>query len=214
MRILTVGDSFTYGDELVDIQQAWPYVLQNKLSCELTNLGKPATGNTSMVRNVVEHASEYDLIIIAWSHFARIEFADQHGIYDTWPGHRGVMFTGDIAYRTELMQYLNKYHSDNYLYRQYLINIRLVQNFLQQQNKKYLMLDSFGNNFTYFKNDMHISQMIDQVDDRYYIGWLKDNMTDWTYGTPKGPNGHFLAAGHTIVAEKIYEHIGHLGWVS
>jgi hypothetical protein len=76
------------------------------------------------------------------------------------------------------------------------------------------MLDSFGNNFTYFKNDTHISQMIDRVDDRYYIGWLKDNMTDWTYGTPKGPNGHFLAAGHTIVADKIYEYIRHLGWVS
>jgi hypothetical protein len=214
MRVLTVGDSFTYGDELVDIKQAWPYVLQNKLSCELTNLGKSSTGNTSMVRNVVENLADYDLVIIAWSHYARIEFGDEQGIYDTWPGHRGVMFTDNTTHRTELLNYLTKHHSDNYLYRQYLINILLVQHFIQQQNKKYLMLDSFGNNFNEFRRDTKITQLINQVDNRYYIGWLKDNMTDWTYTTPKGPNGHFLEEGHAKVADKIYEYIRHLGWVS
>jgi len=214
MRILTVGDSFTYGDELADIQQAWPYVLQNKLSCELTNLGKPSTGNTSMVRNVVEHASNYDLIIVAWSHYARMEFADRFGIYDTWPGHRGVMFTGNVGYRMELLNYINHHHSDKYLYRQYLINILLIQHFIQHHNKKYLMLDSFGNNFDDFRLDTQIAHLIKQVDKRYYIGWLKDNMTDWTYTTSKGPHGHFLEEGHAKVAEKIYEYIRHLGWIS
>lgn len=214
MRILTVGDSFTYGDELTDIKQAWPHVLQNKLSCELTNLGKPSTGNTSMVRNVVEHIADYDLVIIAWSHYARIEFADEHGIYDTWPGHSGVMFNGQLSYRSTLLNYINKHHDDNYLYRQYLINTLLIQNFIQQQNKKYLMLDSFGNNFNDFKHDKQISQLLTQVDDRYYIGWLKDNMTDWTYTSPRGLGGHPLEAGHQIVADKIYEYIRHLGWVS
>jgi lysophospholipase L1-like esterase len=213
MKILTVGDSFTYGDELTDIKQAWPYVLQNKLSCELTNLGKSSTGNTSMIRNVVEHAADYDLIIIAWSHYARIEFADNYGVYDTWPGHSGVMFNGPISYRADLLNYINRYHDDNYLYRQYLINILLIQHFIQQQNKQYLMLDSFGNNFGDFKTDAQIMQLLNQVDHRYYIGWLKDNMTDWTYATPRGPGGHFLEAGHQVVADKIYEHIRSLGWI-
>ena len=214
MRVLTVGDSFTYGDELVDINQAWPYLLQNKLSCELTNLGKPSIGNTSMVRTIVEQSADYDLIIIAWSHYARIEFADEYGIYDTWPGHRGRMFTENVSYRIDLIKYLDKYHNDNYLYRQYLINILLIQNFIQQQNKKYLMLDSFGNNFNDFGNDNQITQLLKQVDNRYYIGWLKDNMTDWTYTSPRGPGGHPLEAGHQIVADKIYEYIRHLGWIS
>jgi hypothetical protein len=213
MRVLTVGDSFTYGDELPDIKQAWPYILQNKLSCELTNLGKSSTGNTSMVRNVVENLADYDLVIIAWSHYARIEFGDEQGIYDTWPGHRGVMFTDNTTHRTELLNYLTKHHNDNYLYRQYLINILLVQHFIQQQNKKYLMLDSFGNNFDDFRHDKQIAHLMNQVAGRYYMGWLKDNMTDWTYTTPKGPNGHFLEEGHLRVADKIYGYIHHLGWV-
>ena len=145
MRVLTVGDSFTYGDELADINQAWPYILQNKLSCELTNLGKPATGNTSMVRTVIEQAADYDLIIVAWSHYARIEFADEYGIFDTWPGHQGRMFLGEVSFRTELMDYINRYHSDDYLYKQYLLNIILLQSYIQHINKKLIVLDSFGN---------------------------------------------------------------------
>jgi hypothetical protein len=37
---------------------------------------------------------------------------------------------------------------------------------------------------------------------------------EWTYGTPRGPRGHFLEQGHEIVADKIYEYIRHLGWIS
>jgi hypothetical protein len=216
MRILTIGDSFTYGDELVDIQQAWPYVLQNKLSCELTNLGKPATGNTSMVRNVVEHARDYDLIIVAWSHFARIEFADEHGIFDTWPGHRGVAFTNNIAYRMELLNYINRHHNDEYLYKQYLLNIILLQTYADHLGKKLLMLNT-QINWNKLSEDSYMEKFastINRIDTQYFIGWPNESMMEWTFGTPKGPNGHFLAAGHTIVADKIYEYIRHLGWVS
>jgi hypothetical protein len=38
-------------------------------------------------------------------------------------------------------------------------------------------------------------------------------MMEWTYGSPQGPMGHFLEEGHAIVADKIYEHIRHLGWL-
>jgi hypothetical protein len=211
MRILTVGDSFTYGDELADIKQAWPYILQNKLSCELTNLGKPATGNTSMVRNVVENAADYDLIIVAWSHFARIEFADEYGIYDTWPGHRGRMFTGEVSFRTELMDYINRYHSDDYLYKQYLLNIILLQSYIQHINKKLIVLNSVGD--VVRRTISLCKPLTSQIDTQYFVGWPNQSMMDWTYNTPKGPGGHFLEEGHAIVADKIYEHIRSLGWI-
>ena len=216
MRILTVGDSFTYGDELVDIQQAWPYVLQNKLSCELTNLGKSSTGNTSMVRNVVEYAADYDLIIVAWSHFARIEFADEYGIYDTWPGHRGIMFTDNIAYRMELLNYINHHYNDEYLYNQYLLNIILLQTYADQSGKRLLMLNTHNkwNKLSDRSIMAKFAPLTDQINTQHFIGWPNESMMDWTFGNPKGPGGHFLSAGHKIVAEKINEHIRHLGWVS
>jgi hypothetical protein len=39
-------------------------------------------------------------------------------------------------------------------------------------------------------------------------------MAEWTRGVQKGPGGHFLDDGHKKVADKINEHIRHLGWVS
>jgi hypothetical protein len=221
VRVLTVGDSFTYGDELTDVTQAWPYVLQTKLSCELTNLGKSGVGNTSMVRTVIEHAADYDLIIVAWSHFARIEFADEHGIFDTWPGHHGVTFTKDLAYRIELLKYITLHYSDEYLYKQYLTNIVLLQSYAQQSDKKLLMLDAYGNNVMMrFSTDFR--NISNQVEPTQFMGWQGttiDNcfgltMMEWTHGTPNGPGGHFLEEGHAIVADKIYEHIRNLGWVS
>jgi len=212
MKILTVGDSFTYGDELTNVKDAWPYVLQTKLSCELTNLGKSSIGNTNMVRTVVEHAADYDLIIVAWSHFARIEFADEHGIFDTWPGHRGVLFTNNLAYRTELLKYITLHHSDEYLYKQYLLNIVLLQTYIQQQGKKLLMLDAYGNNHQ-LRQSPDFKHICDQIDTKHCMGWSGKTMSEWTHGTPLAKGGHFLEEGHAIVATRIYDYIKYLKWI-
>ena len=218
MKLLTVGDSFTYGEELADRNVAWPYLLGKQLGYEVTNLGKPSKSNTYIVRQAIEHAHEYDLIVIAWSHFARIEFADDHGLYELWPGNRGNLFNNKLSYRKNLLEYINRHHSDQYLYSQYLINIILLQSYFKQNNKKYIMLDSFNECYdpTTPSEKMRLSmpQLVNQIDSIYYLGWSKETMIEWTYGCSKGPGGHFLEDGHKVVADKIYEHIRHLSWVS
>ena len=84
-----------------------------------------------MVRQCVDHANNYDMIIVAWSHFARIEFADEFGVYDTWPGHRGIAFTNEVKFRKTLMEYITNYYNDDYLHNQQLINIILLQNYTE-----------------------------------------------------------------------------------
>ena len=218
MKLLAVGDSFTYGEELDDRNLAWVYLLGEKLKAEITNLGQPGTGNNKILRNVLENADEYDLVIVAWSHFARIEFADEYGTYDVWPGNAGNLFQGDFAYRKDILNYINKHYNDVHAYSQYLINIILLQNYLKQLDKKYIMLDSFNECYdpTLPKEKLRIltKNLINRVDSRYYPGWPTKTMMEWTYGTPRGPGGHFLEQGHAIVADKIYEHIRHLGWIS
>jgi hypothetical protein len=212
MKVLTVGDSFTYGDELHDINQAWPYVLQNKLSCELTNLGKSGEGNSGMVRTVVEHANEHDIIIVAWSHFARIELADHYGEYTTWPGHQGITFTGEVSHRIEIANYITRYHSDWYLYKQYLLNIILLQAYASQHNKKLIMLDAMP--MQTWATSAKLAPLTNQINTTHFIGWASESMMTWTYGCPQGPGGHFLEEGHNKVADKIYEYIRYLGWLS
>jgi hypothetical protein len=218
MKLLTVGDSFTYGEELSNVNNAWPFLLGNKLGYTVDNFAKPGAGNTKILRNTIENADRYDIIVVAWSHFARIEFADEHGVFDIWPGYRGRMFSGSLDYRFELINYINRHHDDVYLYSQQLINIILLQNYLKQNNKKYIMLDSFIERYdpdsSKEKIRLSMPQVVNQIDSTYYIGWPTITMAEWTYGTPRGPNGHFLEQGHEIVANKIYEYIRHLGWIS
>ena len=207
MKILTVGDSFTYGEELSDRNNAWPMLLQQKLYCIVTNLGEPGTGNTSMIRHVIDNIDDYDLFIIAWSHYARTEHSDELGTYDIWPGCTKKMFVGDLKYRHQLIEYNTKYHDDIYQYKQYLTGIILLQNYLTNNNKKYIMLDAFGNAIA-----MRHDKLSKQIDFSYYLGWPNETMMDWAYGTRNGPGGHFLDEGHIKVADKIYEYIRFLGW--
>ena len=209
MKLLAVGDSFTYGEELSDLNNAWPYLLGNKLGYTVNNLAKPGSGNTRMIRHAIEQINNYDLIVIAWSHFARTELADENGFYDIWPGCSTLPYKESSPWRSDVINYYSKHHNDQYLYNQYLINVVLLQNFLNANNKKYIMLDAFGNN-NYRKNDV----IAKQIDSTYYVGWPTTTMMEWTHGTSQGPNGHFLEQGHEIVADKIYEHIRHLGWIS
>jgi hypothetical protein len=213
MKLLTVGDSFTYGEELVDTSSTWPNLLANKLGYNLNNLAKPGSGNTRMVRHCVEQIKNYDLVIIAWSHFARIEMADENGFYDLWPGSSPLPHKIYSPWREEVINYINRHHSDEYLYKQYLLNIILLQHFLKANGKRYIMLDSFGNHQANERTSDTNKHLLDQIDSTYYVGWPKESMMEWTYGVKNGPYGHFLEEGHTRIAEKIYYHLEKLSWV-
>lgn len=214
MKLVTVGDSFTYGDELEDITLAWPYLLAEKINYSIINLAKPASGNTRMVRYIIENINNFDTCIIAWSHYARTEIADQRGMFDIWPGCSSEPHRQQLPWRSKLIDYYTQYHNDDYLYRQYLINIILLQQYLINNNKKYLMLDTFGNHQDARRNLSSNNDLLKQIDSTYYIGWPTTTMMEWTHGCPKGPGGHFLEQGHEIVADKIYEYIRNLGWIS
>lgn len=208
MQLLTVGDSFTYGDELADLKSAWPNLLANKLGYTLNNQAKPACGNSRMVRLAVENVDNYDILIVAWTHWARTEIADESGYYDIWPGCSPRAHIDHNPWRSDLIEYYNKHHSDEYLYRQYLLNIVLLQNFLISNGKKYLMLDAFGNH--QYIGRRKNQDLIKQINTEYFVGWPMESMMEWTYGAEQGPNGHFLEQGHVRVAEKIYSHMEQL----
>jgi len=217
MRLLTVGDSFTYGEELADLTSAWPVLLGNKLGYEVTNLAKPGSGNTRMVRHVVEQVDNYDMVIIAWSHFGRFEMADEAGCYDIWPGcNNKAQYKLNSSWRWDQIDYFSRHHDDYYLYRQYLTNILLLQGFLTAHKKRYVMMDTFGNNYD---PNLTISMLreknldlMNKVHRRYFIGWPEETMMEWTYGCQQGEKGHFLEDGHTVIAEKIVKFMEQATW--
>jgi hypothetical protein len=211
-HILAVGDSFTYGEELSDRNTAWPHLVANEFKCEITNAGAPGAGNKSIVRKTIENLSSMepsDLVIIGWTSPGRIEFADEDGIFDTWPGYAGKWT--HHPWRKELTKYINRYHCDEYIYEQYLIDIILLQSYLKVNNIRYLMTPVAGNEYYKNKFKFSYSELRKQIDITHFID-PGNGMAEWTYGCKQGPNGHFLDAGHRIVADKVISKIKEFKW--
>lgn len=220
-NITTIGDSFTYGEELADRRDAYAYKLADLCSADVVNLGAPGTGNKSMIRRVIEICAGTsgedqvpDLIVIGWSSPGRMEFADADGVYDIWPGQDGSRFkVGGQEWRTELMNYINKHHDTKYIYQQYLQDIILTQSLLCQQNIRYVMMTTNSNEYyhkTWFNGMPKLASLIDASN---YLGWPTEGMAEWTQGCKRGPMGHFLEEGHKRVAAKLYQHIKNNGWL-
>jgi hypothetical protein len=145
MKLLTLGDSFTYGAELEDKNKAWPSVLGDLTESTVINLGDPGCANWRMIRWGIEHASSADLVIVAWSSFIREEYADEDGDFVLWANHNPQWYNDKPPYRKELIKYITVHHNLDYMYRRYLNYVILFQSYLKNINKKYLMLDVFGN---------------------------------------------------------------------
>ncbi len=217
MKLLTLGDSFTYGEELEDRARAWPNLVANALNYDLINLGLPANSNPGICRQLIEYFASNDLpaaVIVAWSSPGRMEFSDEGGAFSAWPGGATRrVFQEFHPWRDDLLQYINRYHNSEYLYIKYLQDIVFVQNFLSNQRVPYMMLTTVANEYyknTHGKQYQYYEKLIDT--DKF-LGWPNHGMAEWTIPCRRGPGGHFLDEGHQRVAERINEHIRNLGWL-
>jgi hypothetical protein len=150
------------------------------------NLAKPGASNDYIVRSIVNYvaANPVDQAIVAWTTPNRIELGDQHLTPTSQRRYGAVVDAVFAEWDTEW--------ASNKFYTQQL----LLHSYLQQQGIPHLFVAAFD---------------VPPVTADY---WLPGAMTEWQGGCPKGPGGHPLELGHTRIAEHIYEHIRHLGWVS
>lgn len=211
-QLLTVGDSFTYGDELTDRYQAWPYRLADKLGHEVHNLGQSGCSNTSILRRTLEElaTNHYDLVIIGWTNPGRIEWKDDIGIaYDLWPGYPDdTKFFKDHPWRVDFLNFISQHHNSAYLYQQYLIQTILLQSFCQVNSIDYRMLDvQWHNYYRKVGSEMH-DKLEAKIDTTKFIGWQNFGMRELVADLPKGPRNHPLKQGHERIANEIAKHIG------
>jgi hypothetical protein len=217
MKILAVGDSFTYGDELVNRDFAWPGVLARMLNGSVINKGQPGGSNDCIVRNCLEHlaTNDVDLVVIGWANPGRMEFADEKGYYDIWPGYSGKLaIESDRLWRADLVKYITLHHSSEAYYEKFLNQVLLMQGFLKSRNQKYVMCNTLQNEHYKRVTPERLMPLFNQVDTNSFVGFGTEGMVEWAYGFEKGPRGHFLDDGHKMVANKIYEHIRNLSWLS
>lgn len=212
MKILAAGDSFTIGEELLDTNNSWSCLVASRLGADLINLAEPAGSNDKIVRKVVNfviaNPVQIDLALIGWTSPGRMEFFDEHGYYDLWPGYSGDLFSKDGAYwRNDICKYISIYNHRESLYLKYLQQIILLQQFLKSYSIKYVMVDVRARDYYKEVHQHSYKPYEDQIDKKFFLEFKTGGMMEWTRDCPCGPNGHFLEEGHRIVADKVFSHI-------
>ncbi len=212
--IYAIGDSYTYGEELNCQEEAWPYLLSQLIGQSVKNLGRPGSNNHRIVKRVIDcvlHGNA-SLIIVGWTDPARLEFADQDGTFTINSGIRSS--NGFSGHREKLARYHTIYDVDEYHYNNWLRQIILVQSFCKLHQVKLLQFISCGASML---NEEFLSDHQDlgqHVLADTFVGWPNDCMQGWTAHLPINRGGHTQQEGHQLTAEKFYEHLRNLGWLS
>jgi hypothetical protein len=211
-KLLTVGDSFTYGDELDNPGiQAWPCQLAELLGYDVCNLGLSGASNTSIMRITLEElaTNHYDLVIIGWTFPGRIEWKDQlEKHYNVWPGQvlEPDAWT-EYPWRFDQIEYINRHHDSVYLYQMYLIHVISLQSYFRAHNIKYRMIDiTHCNHYRDIGSKQH-ANLEAKVDTKYFIGWGEFGIHELASDSPRGPRHHPLEQGHKQIAVEIYQRL-------
>lgn len=206
-----MGDSFTYGDELDDCYQAWPYHLANNIGYEVHNMGQSGSSNAGILRRTFEELSnnKYDLVIVGWSDPGRIEWKDAAShAYSIWPGFvPNEKFLNQTPWRNALVEYISQYHSPEYLYQQYLIQVLSLQSYCQAQHIELFMLDIKNKNYYRSVGAEQHDTLENQINKEIFVGWGEFGMHELTISLPKGPGGHPLERGHKKIANELTKYI-------
>lgn len=210
-KLLALGDSFTYGEELQNRNQCWAQLVANHFNLELDNQGIPGGSNQRVMRILMMHSlKDVSLVCIGWSHYDRFEASDELGTWDIWPGGKRTKYVKEASWRKTLIDYVTRHYNDDNLYMHYLSYIVLVQSYLIQRQIPFIMMDAFGNHIDSRRTDNKFAVLLDQVNTDTFLGWPDSTMMDWAKHTPHGPGNHFLEEGHKIVANQIIQQIDQL----
>jgi hypothetical protein len=208
MKVYTFGDSFTYGEELDDpCTQSWPALVANNLDKQLINRSLPGCSNQYIVKKVMSEVanlthSDEQLFLIAWTSCGRMEFADDDGVFDIWPGTQR-RWRIPVPYRETLMKYITVHNNVEHQYRNWLRQCILLQDFLVNRNIQYRFITAFDNhilNQKYWDTADPYNRLLDT---KKFIGWPDVSLMEIMGDCAKGDRGHPLEEGHKRISDYV-----------
>ena len=77
--ILATGDSWTYGYNLKNKKDTWPYILADLLSMPVVVSAKPGADNETICENTIEKSKQLNpkIVVVGWSGISRIRHSKQ-----------------------------------------------------------------------------------------------------------------------------------------
>jgi len=226
MKLYTIGDSWTYGDELVNPKKdSWPSVLSKDLGCELINEAAPASSNDWMFRKTIEWVCTQNdvsdtLIIVGWSEPNRREENYQFLIYGKtlWRKLMKYFFNNELAhyksicYMVALQEFL-KSRNIKYLFFQPWYDIFGSENKLQEsrdKKTKWLSHEKDEYQAQCYQDELTIGNIIKKLDKKNIIGPsiknYRQEYNSYEISNREGKN-HPTKEEHKIMSKFIKEKI-------
>jgi len=201
MRLITHGCSFTYGEELPNPSLSWPSLVATKLGCQVINFAQPGYSNDAIVQDLLQADLSDATVIVGWTSYLRMQIVDANGWFTVAPG-KVFKKQNDSEHRKMFSELASSLLDEQWLYKRYLGQIVLLQNYLKQNNVKYKFVNAFD-------NQHHITdhKLLSKIDTSNFIGWSNEGMTEWAYPSKRGTRGHPLEEGHEKIAQRILEEL-------
>ena len=131
MKLYTNGCSFVYGDELEDREkEAFPYLLKNRLNCELLNDSQNGSSNQRILRTTLKQNLNDYFVIIGWSSIYRYEYYQ-----DGW---------NKVTPRDGEKFKVIKYFKEEWFIVNFLNQVLTLQNHLKYHNIPFFFFLSFA----------------------------------------------------------------------
>ena len=217
MKILFSGDSFTYGDEIVDNETfRFSRLVCNHFSAEEVNLGENAASNDKIVRNVFEYLSLWDVdaVVIQFSVLSRFDAyrSDTKKWDSITPSDIGGAFDHADSFRKSKAKPYYKYIQDDIVDQQrYYQQVLLLQLYLKQKNIPYVMLQLEDPDYSthkihepnYYKDLCEDFECIipNLIGPHFTDNFCPDRRAEGfphLHGTHPNYNGHRIIADHII----------------
>lgn len=199
-RLITFGDSFTFGQELADPKKdCWAQLVANYLDVPLINTAFPGNSNCNIMEQIVkENYEHYDFVIVCFSSISRLYFEDQFGWFTTIP-----KIKEDHHFRKDITEILHKHISEEYFFRKWLTQIIYIQEFLKSRQTRYFFVKAFENfDLSLVKKKSNYS-LINMIDQNMFIGGLTESFDTLTADFPRGKFLHPLEEAHEYFANMI-----------
>jgi hypothetical protein len=201
--ILTIGDSFTWGDELADrTAHAWPYLIGKLFKQEVSNMATPGASNDRILRIAVEESIKqvYDLVIVVWA---------DHNRFETWsdPDQQVKCINVHNDFLPWISDYYKFSYNDLYNLEKKSLQILLLQQHFKMINQPYFFANVSGRHISYRSNVDKLGYIWKEYDLTWFMGWYDGGLVEWAHDAPRGPSGHPLELGHQRIAEQVAKYI-------
>lgn len=202
IKILCLGDSVTYGEELPDpITQSWPALMAKENNWDVVNMGERGASNDRTIRLLYEEIDKkYDLIVISWTIWLRFEVYNRITQAPVSLAPRTYVSRGALWAK----EYYMNWCDDSFAYKKMLTQIIQLQSYLKSIDQKYIFSMAIN---TYPNNDpTNYNSLLSKIDTSRFINW-PETLISMTNDLPRGPNFHPLKDGHKRLAKIISDAI-------